>query len=80
MERQNITLSIPKHVLKKAKLLAVKQGVSISALLTQALEDVVEDDEGYRSAQRRHLKLLDKGLDLGTKGRAGWSRDVLHAR
>ena len=38
METQNVTLSIPKDVLLKVKLLAVKRQTLVSGLLTQTLE------------------------------------------
>ena len=80
MERQNITLSIPKNILQKVKLLAVKQGTSVSTLMTRVLEDIVAEEEGYKAAQLRHLKVIRRGLDLGTQGLTGWTRDELHAR
>ena len=42
METQNVTLSIPKETLLKVKLLAVKRQTSVSGLLTQALERLVQ--------------------------------------
>lgn len=80
MDRQNITLSIPKHILQKVKLLAVKQGTSVSNLMTRVLEDIVMEEEGYKSARMRHIKTMKSDLDLGTHGRTSWSRDELHAR
>ena len=80
MERQNITLSVPKETLQKVKILAVRQGTSVSALMTQVLEEIVTGEESYLAARRRHLKLLQKGLDLGTLGSIRWTRDELHTR
>jgi hypothetical protein len=42
MEKQNITLSIPKNILQKVKLLALKRGTTVSSLLTQTLEEIVQ--------------------------------------
>jgi hypothetical protein len=80
MERQNITLSIPKNILQKVKLLAVKQGTSVSTLMARVLEDIVSEEEGYKAAQLRHQKLIKKGFDLGTHGSIPFTRDDLHAR
>jgi len=80
MERQNITLSIPKNILQKVKLLAVRQGTSVSTLMTRVLEDIVSEEEGYKAALVRHQKLIKKGFDLGTQGSIPCSRDDLHAR
>lgn len=80
MTTQNITLAIPKEILRKAKLIAVQHKTSLSGLLTRALEDVVMREESYHKAKKRHVSILKKGSDLGTKGRASWSREDLHAR
>ncbi len=80
METQNITLSLPKEILRKVKLLAVEKGVSVSGLLVQTLEELVRQDERYREARQRSLDLLEKGLDLGTNGKASWKRQELHER
>lgn len=47
MERQNVTLSIPKDILKKAKILAIEQDSSLSGLLTRFLIEMVEQHEQY---------------------------------
>ena len=80
MERQNVTLSLSKDILQKAKLLAVKQGTSLSGLLTRALEQIVVREERYQSARRRHLATLESGHDLGTQGVVQWRREDLHDR
>ena len=80
MENQNITLSIRKDILQKVKILAVKQRTSVSALMTHLLEEIVERDEGYQTAQQKYSRLLQQDRDLGTNGVMDWSRDELHAR
>jgi hypothetical protein len=47
METQNITLSLPKEVLLKVKLLAVKRQTSVSGLLAQMLERLVQQEDAY---------------------------------
>jgi len=80
MENQNITLSIPKDVLLKVKLIAVQRQTSVSSLLTRTLERLVEQEDAYVHAQRRHLEWLDQGMDLGTGGNVLTRRDELHER
>lgn len=80
METQNVTLVVPKQILREAKLLAVKRQTSLSALLTQLLSDMVAEENGYASALKRHMTYLDKGIDLGTGGAIGWTRDDVHER
>lgn len=80
METQNVTLSIPRETLLKVKLIAVKQNTSISGLLTQALERIVEQEDTYVHARRRHLQWLEQGTDLGTGGQILTGREELHER
>lgn len=80
METQNITLSLPKDILLRAKLLAVQRNTSLSSLLTQALTRIVEQEEQFAYAQRRHLQVLEVGFDLGTGGELKVTRDNLHER
>jgi metal-responsive CopG/Arc/MetJ family transcriptional regulator len=80
MERQNITLSLPKALLRKAKTLAVMQDRSLSDLLRKTLEEKVKEETGYQRASKRQLAVMEKGFDLGTKGKITVSRDELHER
>jgi len=80
METQNITLSLPKEVLLKVKLLAVKRQTSVSGLLAQTLERLVQQEDAYAHARQRHLQSLEQGIDLGTGGQIQTRRDELHER
>jgi tryptophan 2,3-dioxygenase len=80
MENQNITLSIRKDILIKIKLIAAQRQTSVSGLLTRALERLVEQEDAYANARRRHLEWLKRGVDLGTGGSRLTQRDELHER
>lgn len=80
MEKQNITLSIPQDLLRKARMIAVHQGVSLSGLLVETLRDRVARQQKFQRAGTRQKALMRRGLKLGTRGKAGWKRDELHAR
>ena len=80
METQNITLSLPKEVLLKVKLLAVKRQTSVSGLLAQTLERLVQQEDAYSHARQRHLQRLEQAIDLGTGGQIQTRRDELHER
>lgn len=77
---QNVTLSIPKDILHKAKILAVNKNTSLSGLLTQALTDLVAHQEAYEQARQRNLTLLKNGFNLGTQGHITLKREELHER
>ena len=80
MEKQNVTLSLPKGLLKKAKALAASKEKSLSALMRESLEERVKEATGYQKAKERQLRLLKKGFNLGTTGEITISREDLHAR
>ena len=76
--KQNITLSIEKELLKKAKLMAAKKETSVTKLLTEQLAKVVSEDEQYDSAKKRALAILKRGFHLG--GCTIAKREELHER
>jgi hypothetical protein len=80
VEKQNVTLSIPKEILREAKHIAVDRGISLSGLLVEALEDRVKRLSQMRRASERQRTLMRRGLKLGTKGKVRWTREDLHAR
>ena len=80
MANQNITLSIPKDILRKAKVIAIQRQTSLSGLLTEYLEEIVRNEDKYTQSQQRHLRMLEQGLDLGTEGQINIRRDDLHER
>jgi metal-responsive CopG/Arc/MetJ family transcriptional regulator len=80
MERQNVTLSLPKTLLRKAKMIAAKREKSLSELLRESLEEKVRQETGYKEAMERQIRLMKKGFNLGTKGQITILRDELHER
>jgi hypothetical protein len=76
--KQNITLSIDKGLIQKAKVLAAQQQTSISRMLSNRLRDLIQEAQNYEMAKRRAIRNLDKGFHLGGKGTA--SREELHER
>lgn len=80
METQNITLALPKDMLLKVKLLAVRRGTSVSGLLSGELERLVAQEEAYGRAQQRFVVRMESAADLGTFGRMDTDRDELHER
>lgn len=76
--KQNLTLSLPRQTIQKAKILAARRSTSVSALLAGQIETMVGDDEAYERAKRQALALLDRGFPMGGKIQA--TRDELHER
>jgi metal-responsive CopG/Arc/MetJ family transcriptional regulator len=80
MDKQNVTLSLPKALLKKAKIIAASQDKSLSKLLRETLEEKIREANGYKAARARQLKLIKEGLNLGTNGHITTTRGELHVR
>jgi hypothetical protein len=78
VSNQNITLSLPEEDLRQARILASSRGISVSQLVAGMLRELVERETGY--ASDRGLTRLHEGMDLGTRGHIGWSRDSVHER
>ena len=76
--KQNVTISLDRQTLRKAKVLAAKHGTSISGLLAEQIEVLVGEEEAYEHAERQALALLDQGFHLG--GMIHASREELHER
>jgi hypothetical protein len=76
--KTNLTLKIETELLREARILAAKEGTSISALVTTRLEQIVRESKAYERAHRRARARLRNGLEMGWKRPE--SRDELHER
>lgn len=76
--RQNITLSLDKDLIQKAKVLAAQQGTSVSGVLTRYLEQLLNEGEAYETARQHALTLLERGFHLG--GGTPCAREQWHER
>jgi predicted transcriptional regulator len=80
VKTRNVTITIPEDLLRQLKIVAAKQETSISAMVTKALRQIADEENGYAEARRGMLDDLRKGYNLGTRGKIGWTRDDLHER
>ena len=74
--KQNITLSINKDLIRKAKILAAQKQTSISGMLSRELQKIIDDSEEYELFKRKAL--INQGFHLG--GKITVSREELHER
>ena len=79
-QKQNVTLSLPRALLKRVKRVAADRDTSVSALMAEALGRLADEDRRYAAARKRALAALWSPGSLGTRGRRIWSRDELHDR
>ena len=75
--KQNVTISLDRQTIRKAKIVAARRDTSISGLLARQLEMLVGEEEAYERAERQALALLDEGFHLGG---VRVSREELHER
>ena len=78
MTKQNVTVSLTRQTLRKAKILAARRGSSISGLLAEQIDILVGEEEAYERAKRQASALLDQGFHMGGVIRS--SRDEWHER
>jgi hypothetical protein len=78
MPKMNVTVSLSRQTLQKARVLAARRATSISKLLAEQIETLVGEDEAYQRAERQALALLGKGFSLG--GVIHGTRDQWHER
>ena len=76
--KQNVTVSLSRDTLQKARVLAARRSTSISGLLAGQIETLIGEDEAYERARRHALAALEKGFHMG--GGPLPSRDKLHER
>jgi predicted transcriptional regulator len=77
MPKRNLTVQLDDDIIHRAKVVAAKRGTSVSGLVTQQLEQLVDADDRYADAQRRAEQALGRSESRG--GRR-WTRDDLHRR
>jgi hypothetical protein len=75
--KHNITVAIDPVLLKKARSVAARRGLSVSALLADELRELVNEDLRYSSARKRALGLFLTPLALGG---SPLSREEMHER
>jgi predicted transcriptional regulator len=76
--KTNITLKVDRDLLRRARVLAAEKDTSVSALVSEQLEKVVREREGYEQAKQHALAVMKRGFNLGYKRPS--SRDELHER
>ncbi len=80
VEHQNVTLSLPRELLRRVKRLAADRDTSVSSLMREALARLADEERRYSAARKRGLEALRTSGSLGTGGFRTWSRDELHER
>ncbi|HEX9200123.1 MAG TPA: hypothetical protein VF865_11235 [Acidobacteriaceae bacterium] len=78
IRRQNVTVSLSTHIIQKAKVLAARRSTSISGMLADQIEALINNDEEQERASASAIARMERGLHLG--GGRLVSREELHER
>jgi hypothetical protein len=78
VQKQNLTVTLNVQTIRKAKILAAKRDTSISGLVAEQIEALVNDDDAYERAAASAIARMKRGYYLGGGPRV--SRDELHER
>ncbi len=63
--KRNLTVQLDAEIIRKARVLAVQRSTSVSRLVAEQLEHLVNDEERYRQAEQAALADLGAGFHLG---------------
>ena len=77
-EKQNVTVSLTVDVIRKARILAAKRSTSISGMVAEQIETLVNEDDARERAVRSAIARMERGLHLG--GGTLVRREDLHER
>lgn len=76
--KENVTVSLSRETIRKAKVLAARRSTSINGLLAEQIEFLVGAEDPYEQSERAALATFNKSLHLG--GVITATREKLHER
>ncbi len=79
MAMRNITLTMPEELVRRAKIAAAERDTSVSALVAEYFEALVQQEDDYGLMWAEEERLMHEGLPMRV-GEITWSRADLHER
>ena len=76
--KRNLTVQLDEATIAKARVLAARRSTSVSRLVADEIQRVVDEDDGYQRARDAALAQLRRGFHLG--GTRLPARESLHDR
>lgn len=80
VKHKNVTLSLPEPLMRRFKVFAAEKDKSMTALMTELLEQAMDSESAREKARRRFMNRIRNAPALGTNGRITWTRDELYDR
>ena len=78
MAKRNLTVQLDEDVIRQAKVVATRRGLSLSALVAQQLTELAEAADRYERARAFALEAMDH--PGGGGGARRWTREELYDR
>ena len=75
---RNVTFNLPEDLLREAKIAADSRGMSLNAIVREALEAAVPGADRYKRGGERLLRWAEESLYEMEPG--AWNRDEIHER
>ena len=75
-QKRNVTIALPTELVRDAKALAAKRGMSLNAWIHENLDRAVRFGDDYIAAGEKFLNASKEGLYRAPKGK--WSRDEIY--
>jgi predicted transcriptional regulator len=71
---------MPDELLTRLKVVAAQEDTSISAMMTNAMEERADEVLGYRLAVKELLEDAEQGYEWGIGDKPNWTREELYER
>jgi hypothetical protein len=78
--RKNVTLSLPEPVLRRFRVFAASRNQSMTAVMTEAIREMMDRDSDWDRAKRRLLHRIEHAPDRGLGDSIPWKREELYER
>jgi hypothetical protein len=79
VQTRNITLTMPESLVRSARVLAAQRDTSVSALVADLLQQLMDDAADYDSIWAGEEAAMAAGIGMRV-GDVTWARDDLHER
>jgi len=78
--RKNVTLSLPEPLLRHFRVYAASRNQSMTALMTQAIREMVGQNRDWETSKRRMIHRMEHAPDRGLGNTIPWKREELYER
>ena len=77
---QNVTLSLPESLLRRFRVFAATRNESMTSLMAEAIENMMDQQRHTTAANRRFLKRIQNAPDRSLGDEIRWTREEIHER